>query len=364
MNKLHRPTKETFLKSLIVIGIFAIIGSLYIQEVKPYLKELSLRSQDKQRIEDLNTLNHSLKGIEINALRNTIYISVPAEDSKCTNLNLPSLPEEWSYSCSSPSTYKNSDGSGWIPLNISSHIPALPIDPINNVSTMNYYSFVPSSDGYVITAVFNSEKYLEEMTQKDGGIDSLRYEIGTNIKIWSEAQGLVGYWPMLSDLNQAIKIEDGLTELSDNNLTILIWVNLSQQKLEAYEFLYLPPFVLYAYNTHPTLDILASVYGKDQQYFSKDMNNLTYDEWHQIGFTYKQNKETDSIEIANILDGKIDNTNLIKEPNIIEKVSFLVINARSLHKGKIGPLTIYKKSLTQEEIYDIYNQDLFFFKNK
>ncbi len=128
--------------------------------------------------------------------KKVVYISIPSDDSTCANLDLPSVPDGWIYHCSNQNNYQKTDGTGWIPLNISEYISQLPIDPVNKAETLNYYAYVASSTDYVLTGVLDSKKYLIEKTQNDNGIDNMRYEIGSNLKLWADAEGLVGYWPM------------------------------------------------------------------------------------------------------------------------------------------------------------------------
>ena len=198
--------KEKVLKTLIVLGIIAIVTSLYVQYGKPYLGELALERQDQIRIKDLDTLNKVLSSLvstsstQFIGEKNTIYISIPSDIPSCTNLNLPSTPDGWAYHCSATSTLTRTDGSGWLPVSLvssTSTITNLPIDPINNANTLNYYSYVASSKNkYAITSVLDSNKYLKERAQNDDGVDDIRYEVGSNQKIWADAQGLIGYWPI------------------------------------------------------------------------------------------------------------------------------------------------------------------------
>lgn len=201
MIKLFIMTKENILKWLIVIGIIAILASLCVQYVKPYLSELSFEKQDQSRIKDIDTLNGIIKGIISTSKNqsigkiNIIYVSLPSDDPTCANLDLPSTPDGWTYHCSNQTDYQKVDGTGWIPINVSGKINQLPIDPVNSGATLNYYAYVTNStNGYVITGVLNSNKYSKEKARNDGGIDDIRYETGTALNLWGDAEGLIGYW--------------------------------------------------------------------------------------------------------------------------------------------------------------------------
>ncbi|MBP6931554.1 MAG: hypothetical protein KBB62_02420, partial [Candidatus Pacebacteria bacterium] len=187
MKKVSLPNKETALKTLIILGIIAICVSLYIQYGKPYIKELSLEKQDQVRIKDLDTLDGIIKEIASSSAtqtmgkENIIYISIPSDDPNCSNLELPSTPDSWSYHCSNLSDYKKTDGSGWIPINFKGKISQLPVDSINNLKTLNYYSYVTNSTNeHVLTSGLSSTKHLIEKAQTDKGIDDIRYETRVN----------------------------------------------------------------------------------------------------------------------------------------------------------------------------------------
>jgi hypothetical protein len=112
--------KNTILAVLITLGIVAVGISAYIKYAMPYLQEITLEKVDGERIQDLDTLNESLKEMEISVATSTVYVSLPSDDSACKTISdLPSLPDGWTYHCASETDYKNSNGTGWIPLNLS-----------------------------------------------------------------------------------------------------------------------------------------------------------------------------------------------------------------------------------------------------
>ena len=214
------PIKVTLLHALILVGIIAIIISFGIRYARPYTKELSLQKLDETRINDLDAMNDVLTSIisttstmSISA-NNTIYISLPSNESTCSDLNLPSVPDGWSYHCVATTTLQQADGTGWLPVNFDNSLVQLPIDPINKGETLNYYAYVaistkskivkrkvveptkPIVPQFVLTGVLDSKKYLKEKAQGDNGVDDIRYEVGSNTKIWADAEGLIGYWPM------------------------------------------------------------------------------------------------------------------------------------------------------------------------
>ncbi|MEM5807508.1 MAG: hypothetical protein QW474_03940 [Candidatus Aenigmatarchaeota archaeon] len=128
-----------------------------------------------------------------------VYVSIPDSSPTCSNLGLPSLPSGWSYHCAPSSTLQNIDGSGWIPINFNLQtfgrsITRLPIDPINQTSTLNYYTYV-TGGSFKLTSRFESEKYVLAHTAKDGGPDPALYETGSDPQLAPFVGGLIGWWP-------------------------------------------------------------------------------------------------------------------------------------------------------------------------
>ncbi|MCK9497288.1 MAG: LamG domain-containing protein [Candidatus Colwellbacteria bacterium] len=129
----------------------------------------------------------------------TVYISIPDTSSTCANISdLPALPSGWAYHCTTEANLQNTDGTGWIPLNLSSiyggsPIPYFPIDPSNEASSGKYYTYT-SGGSYELTALMESEKHF---AMKDGGRYVEMFEAGSNLSLLpvSRDPSLVGYWP-------------------------------------------------------------------------------------------------------------------------------------------------------------------------
>lgn len=188
----------TLLELLIVIGILAVLATTAVLVLNP--AELIKQSRDSKRLIELKTIDSALNFYLINGgdsfgSSNTVYISLPDTSSICASYSLPTLPSSWSYNCKSNSDYRKIDGNGWIPANFSQLVNpplvVLPIDPQNDSNY--YYAYVPGGS-WVITSLLESEKYLKQFALADGGTDSGRFEIGSNLNLWANASGLVGYW--------------------------------------------------------------------------------------------------------------------------------------------------------------------------
>ena len=151
-------------------------------------------ARDTQRIGDVSTLNNSI-GLFVNSIRgfkgdlNRVYISLPDTSATCATYgaSLPTLPAGWEYRCVTAANLKNTDGSGWLPINFNaipggSTIDKLPIDPMNAVSKYLYYAYAVSATGWEITATTESLRMGEEFAN-DGGTNALFYELGKDLTI-------------------------------------------------------------------------------------------------------------------------------------------------------------------------------------
>ena len=219
----------TLVELLIVIAILAILAAAVVIVINP--GEMIAEARDTQRITDTKNLKDAADLLILDdpttsfGIDNRVYISIPDTSVTCDNIlsSLPTLPSGWLYRCVTTANLRNTDGSGWLPLNLSSikggsPIPYLPIDPINDVTTNKYYQFIPKNTGrsYELTAIMESEKQAKAAA-KDGGSDPGRFEAGTNMTLWRTASGLAGYWPMEGSGNIANSQTLGLEDFSGNN---------------------------------------------------------------------------------------------------------------------------------------------------
>lgn len=201
----------TLVELLIVIGILSVLAIAVVLIINP--AEYLARSRDSVRVNDLENIDKYLGVYETqggsfsSAESNTVYVSIPddgtdsASDANtiaddCDEHSLPSLSEGWRYKCvsSASGNLRKTDGTGWIPLDLSSvsaiNPPTLPIDPINTASDSLYFTFIKGS--WNLIAGLESEKYYKD--ESDHGTDPVRHEAGTDLGLWSKETGLVGYW--------------------------------------------------------------------------------------------------------------------------------------------------------------------------
>lgn len=212
----HRNNKSfTLIELLVVLALVAILSVVVILTLNP--AELIKQARDSNRLSDLATINTALNLFSADVTSGfmgtstVVYISIPSTTSTCSNLGLPTLPTGYTYNCVTATSTRNTDGTGWIPVNfqrISSNSPIsqLPIDPINTTSTRLYYSYIPGGSwelNATIEATKNKLGGSNDLTSKDGGSAISTYEVGNNLTLNPIETGdvaLVGYWNFENDV--------------------------------------------------------------------------------------------------------------------------------------------------------------------
>ena len=175
----------TLIELLVVIGILMILVSITVIAINPF--EQIRQSKDTKRIAEINAIGQAIRLGNVYGLTvptgNIVYTSLPDSSSTCGSYTLPSLEVGWIYSCSSLSNYKNTDGTGWIPIDFSLMAEAepffkLPIDVDNIAQNGAYYTFIStSSKRFLLSALIESNRFKINNASKDDGIDPLRYEL-------------------------------------------------------------------------------------------------------------------------------------------------------------------------------------------
>src|ERR1022692_3969030 len=177
----------TLIELLVVIAIIAILSVVVILTLNPV--ELLRQSRDSSRVSDMATLSSAL-GIYAEDVGgsmgspNVVYVSIPeplatsTAGDQCLGLGLLTLPSLYSYHCAASSTYRNVNGTGWIPLNLTSissgaPVGSLPIDPFNTSSSRFYYTYTTDGTQYEVTSAMESSKYKlggsNDVISGDGG---------------------------------------------------------------------------------------------------------------------------------------------------------------------------------------------------
>jgi prepilin-type N-terminal cleavage/methylation domain-containing protein len=205
----------TLIELLVVIAIIAILSVVVILTLNP--AQILMSSRDSGRISDMSTLNSALgvylaQGGTSLGSGNTVYVSIPdpvattTAGDQCQGLGLIALPPAYAYHCAASSTYRNNDGTGWIPVNFSSlatgaPLSQLPIDPINTSSSRDYYTYNTNGSNYEVTSVMESSKYKlggsNDVIGGDGGALASVYEKGSKLGLEPLDYGdtsLIGLW--------------------------------------------------------------------------------------------------------------------------------------------------------------------------
>jgi prepilin-type N-terminal cleavage/methylation domain-containing protein len=181
----------TLIELLIVIAIIAILSVVVVLVLNP--AEILRKGRDSNRLSDLATLNTALSvyaedvGGSMGSSSVT-YVSIPdptatsTAGTDCSGIGSP-FTGGGSFHCAASSTYKKTDGTGWIPLNLKkasfgSPIGSLPVDPTNATSSNEYYMYQTDGTTYKITAFPESQAYLAQT-----GINVSLFTNGTNLAL-------------------------------------------------------------------------------------------------------------------------------------------------------------------------------------
>ncbi len=218
----------TLIELLIVIAILAILAAVVVIVINP--AEILAQARDAERISSIKSIKDSVDLFIVDnpsaslGTAQVVSISIPdASSSTCANVaGLPTLPAGWSYRCVTAINLRNTNGTGWVPLDLGtikggSPIPYLPIDPQNDPATTRYYQYISGANAsYELTALMESEKQAK-VAGKDGGTDAARIESGPDISLWRAASGLVSYFPFDGSGSISTGQTNGFQDLSASN---------------------------------------------------------------------------------------------------------------------------------------------------
>lgn len=400
MRIFNPPTHSfTLVELLITVGILSILAVAIFIVVNPveYLKQ----ARDSKRIQDLASIHKSIQILEaldsglFLGTSTVVYVSIPDSSVSCSNLGLPPI-SGYTYRCVSSSTLKNTDGSGWIPIDFMDfsgvlRLSVLPVDPVNATSTGNYYMYTPGGS-YELATIFESSKYRvsgdKDKTSKDGGDNYSMYEVGSNLTLLPQKDsGLVGWWRFdegsgvsavdssennhrgtlingatyavgkfgyalsLDGANDYVDIAT-TTEILPDVFTVSAWVKLNGgDRFCVTAFSYTSwPAVWYKYSTQPLIFMTPST---NYRYFAKTDFDT---DWHYITFTVPGNNTGDLLNSKLYLDGEIIPHSSGPDSGVFTAKSALVVGKGSGYyaKGMIDDLRIYNRVLSEAEIKTIY----------
>ncbi len=386
----HNSSSFTLIELLIVIAILAILMSVVVIAINP--AEIMKRARDSQRISDLANLGKVLsmalsEGLLTSSICDgtKIYASLP--DSIPLSNNLPS---GFHWQQVSEDNLRKSDGTGWIPINLSGSytsgfsLASLPVDPSNTLNDGLYYTFYCNpQQQYILTSYMESKTFGPKgnetsKTNKDGGPDPYLYEVGSNLFIsplkpvgsWSfdEGTGTIANdssgnnnngtlygptWTEDGQVNKALSF-DGvndyvklLTNPIDTNLwSIEMWFNI--RNADSYDMLYSGP---------DNVDIQL-FFDKNSKYLITSVENVEkatsfkisdhYNEWHHVIWTHNNSYYT-----IVYIDGEIvldtTDTNYIKSYETVSIGNVIGSSSYGID-GFLDEVRIYNRALSTEEI--------------
>ena len=200
MHFIRRNQAFTLVELLIVIAIVAIISIVVVLILNP--SAVLQQARDANRLSDLTTLNRAINffssensAVSGLGVANTIYVSIPdplatsTAGDQCQGLGLTSVASSgYTYQCAASSTYRRTNGTGWIPVNFNRltygpPFSALPIDPVNTTSSGFYYTYTTDGQTYELTGAMEAAQDKSggsaDKASTDGGGLSNTYETGS-----------------------------------------------------------------------------------------------------------------------------------------------------------------------------------------
>ena len=186
----------TLIELLVVIAIIAILAVVVVLTLNP--AELLKQSRDSNRASDMDTLTNALGLYQTDfsasslGSASTTYISIPDPSAtttagdQCQGLGL-ATSSLFTWHCAASSTYRNVDGTGWIPVNFSgmstkSPLGSLPVDPTNTTSSGYFYTYQMQGTKYELTTNLESQKY-QSIETNDGGSYADLFEKGASLAL-------------------------------------------------------------------------------------------------------------------------------------------------------------------------------------
>ena len=399
----NKISSFTLVELLIVIAILAVLAAAVVIVLNP--AELLAQARDSQRVSDLKNIKKSIDLFVVDnptvslGTAQRVYISLPDTASNCPNLTatLPSLPSGWQYVCVTTANLRNTNGTGWIPVNFGnvfggSPIPYLPIDPSNDLSSGRYYTYVMGGS-YELTALMEAVK--ENVSVSDGGSLPGVFQVGTHIDLTppTRDRGLVGYWtfdegsgtvaydssgkgndgaltnnPLWQNESNCIDgsclLFDGVSNyihipddssLNVEKLTLTAWVSLTAYTCPGSHGIIVNKENIYETGTLCSEGSLFQAAISPNWSWQGASTGVSPVGWHMLAVNWNGDRERFFIDGAFVYEANMTNGNAV--PN----TSCLRIAARggcggasSYFNGYLDDIRIYGRSLSDAEIKSIY----------
>jgi type II secretory pathway pseudopilin PulG len=390
----------TLVELLITITLIGIMAATVVLVINP--AQLLAQGRDVRRIGDLGSINQAVasyiyQGPGATGLGSpdVVYISLPdptltgSQTSTCSSLGLPALPTGWTYNCVSQQNLFNTNGTGWMPVNLSqipggSPISALPVDPTNSPTGGEYYTYATNGTNYELTAHFESNKY-QATAASDGGVDPTTYEVGNNLALTPFLHGLVGFWPLnegsgtivydrsgwgnngtlnspatyissgcvsnycVNNTNGGnVPISSNVAPATTNQITVLEWFD-DTTSTGDYRIVNRGWCSSMGWLSHLTLGFgVNNSSGCNAQYWAS-YGNLSQNTWYFLGGTFNGSV------VTSYVNGAVKNSTLSSGVSLglnTTTVSFI-----DSARGNLNDVYIYNIALTPSQIQAIYNAE-------
>ncbi len=191
---MHSRKAFTLIELLVVIAIIAILAVVVVLTLNP--AALLQQSRDSNRLNDLQTISAAINlyntdqggapGYSLGTPGVT-YISVPDPSATSTaGTNCAGLGLSGNYHCAASSTYRDTNGTGWIPVDLASTttgspLSVLPVDPINTTSSGEYYQYMTDGSTFEVSGIPESQKYSSDPANFAAGSSRTLIALGQNI---------------------------------------------------------------------------------------------------------------------------------------------------------------------------------------
>ncbi|MDO8498456.1 MAG: prepilin-type N-terminal cleavage/methylation domain-containing protein [bacterium] len=181
----------TLVELLVVIAIIAVLAAIVVLIINPL--ELMKRSRDAARFTDLANLQQAINVAAQEATSSGDAILCYDASNPGTPLTLP-CPGR-----SNGSDGRNSNGSGWIKVNLSAQksvsVPTLPVDPINDATA--HYTYCSDGSAWEIDSILESDQQAiaNDRDGNDGGNEPDKYEVGSDLTLIAPSGGSCTYSP-------------------------------------------------------------------------------------------------------------------------------------------------------------------------
>ncbi len=153
----------TLIELLIVLLILASLAVLVALAINP--AEAIKRTRDAKRIQELSNL------------RSSIEIALSSTQKPAEELFLGA------YGSSTDEGAQSTDGTGWVKIDLSRNLPALPIDQVQTGDPSYRFEFKQSGGKYEIRVRLESAEKREQTGEIDGGDDPEHFELGNNLTL-------------------------------------------------------------------------------------------------------------------------------------------------------------------------------------